>query len=98
MQIIDSSSSRYQKLSAINIDEIFNGEHEIYFEDLKKFILKKWDLFEKVFIDKQLFDIYLSLINKHRADAHAKEIDDDVYQSVIIAINWLNEKLKEVLE
>lgn len=98
LQIIDSSSSRYQRLSSINIDEIFNGENELYLDDLKKFIIKKWDIFEKVFVDKQLFDIYLTLINKHRIDAHAKEIDNDVYQSVIIAIGWLNDKLKEVLE
>ncbi|RDV11863.1 ATP-binding protein [Pontibacter diazotrophicus] len=98
LQIIDSSSSRYQRLSAISIEEIFSGEHELYFEDLRKFILKKWELFEKVFIDKQLFDIYLNLINRHRADAHAKEIDNDVYQSVMIAIDWLNDKLDEVLD
>lgn len=98
LQIIDSSSPRYQRLSALSIDEIFSGEHELYFEDLKKFILKKWEIFEKVFIDKQLFDIYLTLINKHRIDAHAKDIDNDVYQSVIIAMQWLNEKLNEVLD
>ena len=98
LQIVDSSSPRYQKLSALNLDDIFTGENEIYLEDLKKFILKKWEIFEKVFIDKQLFDIYLTLINKHRADAHAKDIDDDVYQSVIISISWLNEKLNDVLE
>jgi hypothetical protein len=98
LQIIDSSSTRHTRLSALNLDEIFNGEHELYLEDLKKFIIKKWDIFEKVFIDKQLFDIYLSLINKHRIDAHAKDIDTDVYQSVIIAINWLNEKLTDVLD
>lgn len=98
LQIIDSSSGRYQKLSAMNIDEIFSDKGELYLEDLKKFIIKKWELFEKVFIDKQLFEIYLSLINKHRIDAHAKEIDNEVYQSVIIALNWLNEKLKDVLE
>lgn len=98
LQIIESSSVRYQKLSAMNIDEIFSDKGELYLEDLKKFILKKWEFFEKVFIDKQLFEIYLSLINKHRIDAHAKEIDNEVYQSVIIALNWLNEKLKDVLE
>src|SRR5690606_22050006 len=87
LQIIDSSSNRYKKLSSQNIDEIFRDKGEIYLDDLKKFILKKWELFEKVFIDKQLFEIYMSLINTHRIDAHAKELEDDVYQSVIIALN-----------
>lgn len=98
LQIVDSTTSRFKKLSSKNIDEIFTGESELYLDDLKKFIVKKWELFEKVFIDKQLFEIYLNLINAHRADAHAKEIDIDVYQSVIIALNWLNEKLSDVLE
>lgn len=97
LKIIDTSSSRYNRLSAINIDELFDGRQELYLEDLKKFILKKWELFEKIFLDKQLFDIYLSLINKHRIDAHAKDIDNEEYQSVVIALNWLNEKITSVL-
>ncbi len=98
LKIIDSSSKRFERLSALNLDEILNGKNEIYLDDLKKFILQKWNIFEKVFIDKQLFDIYLTLINRHRVDAHAKEISNDDFQAVLIASNWLLEKLNDILD
>lgn len=98
LKIIDSSSKRFERLSSLNLDEILNGKNEIYLDDLKKFILQKWSIFEKVFIDKQLFDIYLTLINRHRVDAHAKEINNDDFQAVLIASNWLLEKLNDILD
>ncbi|MFD0861813.1 hypothetical protein ACFQ1M_06310 [Sungkyunkwania multivorans] len=98
LKIIDSSSRRFERLSALNLDEILDGKNEIYLDDLKKFVLQKWNIFEKVFIDKQLFDIYLTLINRHRVDAHAKEINNDDFQAVLIASNWLLEKLNEILK
>ncbi len=93
LKIVDSKSTRYERLSAVSLNEVFSGNQEIYLDDLKKFICKNWGAFDKVFIDKPLFDIYLSLINKHRVDAHAKDISDDEYQMVVIALRWLNEKL-----
>jgi len=97
LKIIDSSSNRYTRLSGVSLDNLFDGTQELYLDDCKKFISKKWDLFEKVFLDKQLFEIYLTLINKHRIDAHAKDIDSDEYQSVIIALNWLNDKISDII-
>jgi hypothetical protein len=97
LKIIDSSSARFKKLSSLNFDQILSGENEIYLDDLKKFIVKEWTLFEKVFTDKQFFEIYMNLISVHRADAHAKELDDNIFQSLIIAYDWLDGKINNIL-
>ncbi|MBV2227060.1 MAG: ATP-binding protein [Sphingobacterium mizutaii] len=39
----------------------------------------------------------MSLIYKHRIDAHAKDIDNEEYQSEVVAFNWLNEKIVSVI-
>src|SRR5690606_6912335 len=72
LKIVSSSDKRKERLNTLSFDQLFTDEAEIYLEDIRKFIGNNWTDFEKIFNDKQLFDIYMPLVNKHRIDAHAK--------------------------
>lgn len=98
LKTIDSSSGRYKRLEESNLEQIFSDEGELYFEDYRNFILKNWGEYEKVFADKQLFDTYMSIVNANRIDAHAKSIDDSIFQTLIFALRWLDKKLTETLK
>jgi len=60
----------------ISYNDLFNSSlSDIYFDDLRKIIIKKWDIFKNIFeIDKTELDSKLTAINKYRYDAHAKPI------------------------
>lgn len=98
LKIIDSQSKRKERLEALNLEEIFSDAGELYFTDYRKFAVKNWSLFEKVFPDKQLFETYMHMVNAHRIDAHAKKIDDQTYQALIISLNWLDKNLREFVK
>jgi len=98
LKIISSSEKRKEKLTAQSFDQIFTDEAEIYFEDLRKYISSNWTDFEKVYTDKQLFDIYMPIINKQRIDAHAKDIDEQTLNILLLAIEWVFSKTQALLE
>jgi len=94
LKIVPSNGSRKEKLAALNIDEVFSGEHELYFEDLRLHVSKNWDDYKHVFNDKELCDLYLRIININRkADAHAGKIDEISYEAVLFALNWVKQKM-----
>ncbi|WP_091266643.1 hypothetical protein [Gillisia sp. Hel1_33_143] len=98
LKIIESNSSRYKRLEALNLEQIFSDEGELYFEDYRKFITKNWSEYDKIFGDKQLFDTYMTMINSNRIDAHAKSIDDSIFQTLVISLKWINNKLNDALK
>ena len=98
LKIINSSSSRYNRLQSLNLEQIFSDEGELYFEDYRKFIIKNWNDYENIFGDKQLFDTYMSIINANRIDAHAKSIEDSTFQTLVISLKWINTKLNDILK
>jgi hypothetical protein len=71
-------------------------DNNLYLLDLKVLILKNWNLFERVFLDKVKFEMFLDLINRYRIDAHAKTIADEDYALLTIAFKWLNEILEDI--
>jgi hypothetical protein len=71
-------------------------DNNLYLLDLKVLILKNWTLFEKIFLDKVKFEMFLDLINRYRVDAHAKTISDEDYALLTIAFKWLNEILEDI--
>ncbi len=68
------------KYTGVSYNELFNSNiTEIYFDDLRKIISKQWDVFEFILgRDKKRANEILTIINKYRYDAHAKELDDDL--------------------
>jgi hypothetical protein len=69
---------------------------EIYLEDLRKIVLKEWNVFENVFCrDREAFDRKMSDINKYRSDAHAKDITADEMALFNVSIEWLEKAVEE---
>lgn len=76
------------KIKGGTITEIV--ENNYYFSDYKTIILKEWPLFDKLFIDKSKFHLYIDIISDFRADAHAKNITDENYTLLSYALDWFD--------
>ena len=74
--------------STFSLKELFDpNKTELYFNDLKNIIVSHWTDFEKIFpMDKAQFDQCMTVINRHRADCHAKALTDDEFNEFRIAI------------
>jgi hypothetical protein len=93
-----SSPDIRAKLNALSFDEMFESKL-LYFEDLRKTMNKNWGIFSQVFNNQQdNFTTYMNYVNKHRADAHANEIDDDEIGLLLISLQWLKKQVNEYLD
>lgn len=90
---------RKSQYSASSYEDIFNPNLSIiYFEDLRKIILKHWDYFKHIFTKgKQDFDAQMHSVNKYRADAHAKHVTDDEINYFRVCILSLEKQVEEFL-
>lgn len=89
-----SPPDRQHKLSSLSLDEIFADE--VYFEDLRKLVVKRWSLFVMVFgNDRVKFDQYMQYVNQHRVDAHASDIDDESLTILLMSLQWLQSHIDE---
>lgn len=93
---IVSPMDRKDRLSALSFDQIL--EAEVYLEDLRKIIIKKWAELGRLFAnDRATFDTYMEFTNKHRIDAHAQDLSDDELSVLIIALRWLQRHIDDFL-
>jgi hypothetical protein len=89
-----SNKSKYENIS---FNDMFKSH--LYFEDLRKIIEKEWQIFDKIFNkDKTIFSRHMEIINSHRSDAHANEIDDSTMGLVLSSIQWMDNKTKEYVD
>jgi len=80
------------KIEQLPLEEIL-ADH-CYFLDLANLYVKEFPLFENIF-DKNSDKFIKSMqhINTYRIDAHAKDIDEDDFQMLILEFNWLEKCL-----
>lgn len=75
-KILKRNDPQYAGLSLKDL--LDPNKSAIYFDDLRKIIVKEWDVFKHIFgNDNQRFDVSMKAINALRIDAHAKEITKD---------------------
>lgn len=86
---------RRKTIEHLEIEQIL--EEKYYFLDLMQLYVKEFNVFENIF-DKQAQKFYSTMdhINRTRPDAHAKELNDDEYQMIILEFNWLEKCLKNI--
>ncbi|MBN1034501.1 ATP-binding protein [Clostridium botulinum] len=77
------------KLDGISINELMQEHY--FFPELKIIIDKNWNDFEKMFVDKNKFKLYMEIVNTYRIDAHAKSITEEDYLMTTMALKWLEE-------
>lgn len=72
---------------------------EVYFEDLRKTIIKYYDLFKYIFgSNKDDFDNKMKVINKYRSDAHAKDVTKEEMDVFRLSISFVEDKIAEFLD
>ena len=63
-----------------------------------KVISSNWQEMGRIFgNDKERFTRNIEYLNKHRIDAHAKDIDEDTYNQLLIATEWLQERVDQFM-
>jgi hypothetical protein len=88
--MIISPPARQERLRDLNMEDLFGDSSELYFEDLRKVMIRHWTEFGKLFSeDRFRFEQYMQFVNKHRIDAHAKDLNDDDVALLQIACTWL---------
>lgn len=88
-------SNRRPTLAGYSFAEILSaGESPLYFDELKCIILGHWDKFANVLeLEKGEFEYHMNTVNRSRADAHAKYIDDQSFEKWRVSIGELASKL-----
>ena len=71
-------SSRREALQNWDFDTLLCASTSpLFFDELRSIILGNWSMFENIIgIPKGEFDFYMSIVNKFRVDAHAKDISE----------------------
>ena len=59
-------------------------------------IHKDWKDYASLFVDKAKFQNFFDLINQYRADAHAKELDEEEEAMLNIAFRYFEKALRDL--
>lgn len=89
--------NRKLELNKLSYEDLFNpNKSEIYFDDLRKIIVKHWDHFKNIFAkDKDDFDVKMQFINKYRADAHAKNVTKEEMAYFRLCMSELEKQIED---
>lgn len=82
-----------KKIRALDLK---SAMQEVYFNQLKALICKDWKNYESLFVDKAKFQSFFDLINQYRADAHAKELDEEEEAMLNIAFRYFEKALRDL--
>ncbi|MBN1968093.1 MAG: hypothetical protein JW870_01880 [Candidatus Delongbacteria bacterium] len=93
--------NRREKFSGYSIDELFDANLcQIFYDDLRKLILKRWDdIFKNIFNNnRDDFDLDMKIINRYRFDAHAKEISVEELNQFRFSMDRLEKQIGEYVD
>ena len=75
-------------------DLLSSGESPLYFDELKNIILGHWEKFQNFLeMEKAEFEYHMNTINRARADAHAKDIDDQQFEKWRVSVGEISSRL-----
>jgi hypothetical protein len=97
------SKNKKINLDKLSYKELFNpSKVNIFFDCLKKIVLKEWEIFEEIFKDDTKFKNYtkfqehMEAVNKYRyVDAHAGNVSEGQFTDFRTNIEWLETCLLE---
>lgn len=69
---------------------------ETYFDQIKGIVMDDWTDYEKVFNDRKKFEMWATVINQYRVDAHAKGLDEEDEAALHIAFSFFEKALADV--
>ncbi len=82
-----------KKIRALDLK---SAMREVYFNQLKTLICKDWKDYASLFVDRAKFQNFFDLINQYRADAHAKELDEEEEAMLNIAFRYFEKALQDL--
>ena len=90
---------RKSRYSGFEYNDLFDASKvEIYLEDLRKIINKHWEVFKHIFgKDKETYNQRMKILNSSRADAHAKPIDEEMFQLFRLCTTKLEDQIADFL-
>lgn len=90
---------RKSKYISYSYNDLFDTSLcEIYFEDIRKTLIKFYEIFKNIFgTNKDDVDYKLSMINKYRSDAHAKDITKDEMEVFRLSISYIESKINDFM-
>lgn len=95
-------TDRREKLAGVDRDTILR-EH-LFLLDLLNVVLRNWSSFAhleqqpgQTRVSKSEFQVIVDFLNRHREDAHAKEIEESTLAAVVLAANTLEAALDPYL-
>ncbi len=88
---------RKTKYKGIAYNQLFDTkECDVYFEDIRKIIIKNYDIFKHIFgSNRDDFDHKMQTVNKYRVDAHAKDITKEEMDVFRLCISFIEMKIEE---
>lgn len=91
---------RKSKYIGLAYQDLFNTSScELYFEDLRKTIIKNYDYFKNIFgSNKNDVDAKMTAINKYRNDAHAKDMTKSEMEFFRICMSYLENRIDEFVD
>ena len=91
---------RKSKYSGLSYNQLFDARDcEIYFEDIRKTIIKHYEIFKNIFgSNKDDFDQKMQVVNKFRSDAHAKDVTKEEMDVFRHCITYIETKIEEFIE
>lgn len=79
----------------LQIKDFKDAMQELYFSQLKTLIIKDWPSYQALFSDRVRFEQFFDIINSYRADAHAKDMDEEDEALLTCAFKYFEKILKE---
>lgn len=87
---------RKQRLALLKLDDMFDAE--VYLDDFRKLMKKHWADLGMIFNnDLDHFNTYMEYVNRYRIDAHARDMSEDEFALLRIALQWLQERVTAFL-
>jgi hypothetical protein len=93
----ENKSSRYGGLA---YKDLFDpNKCEIYWEDLRKISISRWDIFKHIFgQDQERFNLEMRSVNRLRSDAHSSTLTEEEMAHFRVSISRLEKLVEDFLD
>lgn len=77
IDIVKNATTDKTQEAKLQSKDFKDAMQELYFSQLKVLMIKDWNTYQVLFSDRVKFEQFFDIINTHRADAHAKALDEE---------------------
>ena len=77
IDIVKNATTDKTQEAKLQSKDFKDAMQELYFSQLKVLMIKDWNTYQVLFSDRVKFEQFFDILNTHRADAHAKALDEE---------------------